>query len=38
MQETIDFALRLNPNTASFSIAVPYPGTQMYSAYVKKDT
>ena len=36
MQETIDFALRLNPNTASFSIAVPYPGTQMYSAYVKK--
>ncbi|MEM2974215.1 MAG: radical SAM protein [Candidatus Micrarchaeia archaeon] len=30
MKETIDFALELDPDMASFNIATPYPGTQMY--------
>ncbi len=37
MRQTIDMALRLNPHTASFSIAVPYPGTQLYNSYKEKN-
>lgn len=36
MQQTVDLALSANPNTASFSIAVPYPGTQIYFSYLEK--
>lgn len=36
MKQTIDMALKLNPYTASFSIAVPYPGTQIYDSYKAK--
>jgi len=36
MKQTINMALRLNPHTASFSIAVPYPGTQLYASYKEK--
>ncbi|MDO8489530.1 MAG: radical SAM protein [Candidatus Omnitrophota bacterium] len=31
MQRTIDFAKRLNPHYASFSICTPLPGTEMYN-------
>jgi len=31
MQATIDFAKRLNPHYASFSICTPLPGTEMYN-------
>jgi anaerobic magnesium-protoporphyrin IX monomethyl ester cyclase len=30
MKETINFAKRLNPSTAQFSILTPYPGTKLY--------
>ncbi len=30
MQETIDFAIKLNPSLASFSLVVPLPGTELY--------
>lgn len=30
MQRTIDFAKRLNPHYASFSVCTPLPGTEMY--------
>jgi anaerobic magnesium-protoporphyrin IX monomethyl ester cyclase len=30
MRETINFAKRLNPSTAQFSILTPYPGTKLY--------
>ncbi len=36
LQETLDFSLKLNPDTASYSIAVPYPGTKMYDSYKEK--
>lgn len=36
MQQTLDMALKLNPHTASFSIAIPYPGTKLYDAYDAK--
>jgi radical SAM superfamily enzyme YgiQ (UPF0313 family) len=31
MQRTINFAKRLNPHYASFSICTPLPGTEMYN-------
>ncbi len=30
MQDTIDFALELDPNIALFSITTPFPGTELY--------
>ncbi len=30
MQKTIDFAVRLQPDYAQFSIATPYPGSELY--------
>jgi anaerobic magnesium-protoporphyrin IX monomethyl ester cyclase len=36
MNETIDFAIKLNPATASFSIAVPFKGTAMFDEYSSK--
>ena len=33
MDETLNFALSLKPDTASFSIAIPFPGTQMFQDY-----
>ncbi|MFH0948010.1 MAG: radical SAM protein [Elusimicrobiota bacterium] len=36
MQSTIDFAKELDPDFAQFTIAVPYPGTDLYD-YVKKN-
>jgi len=42
IQDTIDFALRLDCETAAFFIAIPYPGTELYfealkKGYLKKD-
>lgn len=36
MEETINFAIELDPASASFSIAVPYKGTPMYEEYERK--
>lgn len=36
INETMDFALALDPDTASFSVAVPFPGTQLYNSYKEK--
>jgi len=36
MQETIDFSIKLNPSSASFSIAIPFKGTVLYEEYEKK--
>jgi anaerobic magnesium-protoporphyrin IX monomethyl ester cyclase len=30
MQKTIDFAKELKPNTANFSMTIPFPGTELY--------
>ena len=30
MQETINFAIKLNPSLANFSLVVPLPGTELY--------
>ena len=30
MQRTIDFAKELKPNTANFSMTIPFPGTELY--------
>ncbi|MFH1623060.1 MAG: radical SAM protein [Candidatus Aenigmatarchaeota archaeon] len=32
MEDTIEFAKRLNPTYASFNIATPYPGTRFYES------
>lgn len=32
MRETIDFAKRLNPRRAQFSLLTPYPGTRLYES------
>ncbi|MDJ0786995.1 MAG: radical SAM protein [Myxococcota bacterium] len=34
-QNTIDFACELNPDIAFFSMATPYPGTEMYDHYME---
>jgi len=31
IQDTIDFAMRLNLDTVAFSIATPYPGSELYT-------
>lgn len=31
MQRTIDFAIKMNPNIANFSMAIPFPGTELYN-------
>jgi anaerobic magnesium-protoporphyrin IX monomethyl ester cyclase len=36
LNETLNFALALDPDTASFSIAMPFPGTQLYNSYKEK--
>ena len=36
MQETIDFALELDPEIAKASISTPFPGTPLYEIYQKK--
>lgn len=36
MQKTIDFAIKMNPNIANFSITIPFPGTELYRM-IKKD-
>jgi radical SAM superfamily enzyme YgiQ (UPF0313 family) len=36
LQETIDFAVRLDPDNAQFAAAVPYPGTEMYEEASRK--
>lgn len=35
IRQTIDFAKKLNPDTAQFPICMPYPGTEFYSLCVK---
>ena len=30
IQETIDFAMKVNPSLANFSLVVPLPGTELY--------
>ena len=35
-RQTIEFAKELNPNTAQFSVMVPYPGT-LYYRWIKKN-
>jgi len=36
MQETLDFALELNPDYAHFSILTPFPGTPVYIKAIQK--
>lgn len=36
INETIDFSIRLNPDIVQFTIATPYPGTELYNI-VKKE-
>ena len=36
LKQTIDFAVRLDPDNAQFSAAVPYPGTEMYEESLRK--
>jgi anaerobic magnesium-protoporphyrin IX monomethyl ester cyclase len=36
MEQTLQFAKVLSPTTASFSIAVPYPGTAIWDSYLEK--
>jgi radical SAM superfamily enzyme YgiQ (UPF0313 family) len=36
MDETIQFAIELEPESASFSIATPYKGTSIYDEYERK--
>jgi len=36
LKETIDFAVRLDPDNAQFAAAVPYPGTEMYEEALRK--
>ena len=35
MQETIDFAVRVGADWSTFSVAVPFPGTEMYNEFAK---
>jgi anaerobic magnesium-protoporphyrin IX monomethyl ester cyclase len=35
-EDTIDFAIKLNPHFASFAITTPFPGTEMFEEYIKK--
>lgn len=35
MQETIDFAKKIDPDIATFSITTPFPGTEIYNVALK---
>lgn len=35
-ENTLEFARDLNPTYASFHFAIPYPGTPLYSQYLKE--
>lgn len=37
MDQTINFAIELNPNYAQFTKATPYPGTEMYNTLKAQD-
>lgn len=37
IRETIDFAKKLNPDTAQFTIATPFPGTELYEIFLSQD-
>lgn len=37
MQDTIDFALEIEPTTVTFGICTPYPGTPLFRDVVRKD-
>ena len=37
MKATLNFALKLNPDYAQFSILTPYPGTDIYKEANEKD-
>lgn len=37
MQETIDFAIRLNPSLANFSLIIPLPDTELYELIKKNN-
>lgn len=36
LKQTIDFAVKLDPDNAQFAAAVPYPGTEMYEESLRK--
>lgn len=36
MQDTIDFAKRIDPHTANFHMVVPFPGTELYEMVARK--
>lgn len=36
LEQTLDLSIRLNPSSASYSIAIPYPGTAQYNSYKAK--
>lgn len=36
IKKTIDFAKKLNPDFAQFSITIPYPGTELYNLAAKE--
>ncbi len=36
LRETIEFAVKLDPDNAQFAAAVPYPGTEMYEESLRK--
>ena len=36
IEKTIDFAIELEPTFASFAIATPFPGTEMFQEYLDK--
>jgi len=36
LKETIDFAVKIDPDNAQFAAAVPYPGTEMYEEANRK--
>lgn len=38
MQNTIDFAKKINPDTVNFHMAVPFPGTELYDLISKEGT
>ncbi|MCK4730467.1 MAG: radical SAM protein [Candidatus Aenigmarchaeota archaeon] len=37
IKDTLDFAIELDPDYAQFSIATPYPGTQLYKMVLEKN-
>ncbi len=36
-KQTIDFAIKLNPDVAQFFITTPFPGTELYEEAIKKE-